>query len=193
MATLGLSRSGGLDLFSQSMTGAPVIRFGLAAMLSLALSTPGRGADTETVEPTQFLMMSDLHFDPMANPKLVDRLSSAEPEEWSDIFESSDNKTPARYGADSNWALLHSALWQTTQTLPSPAFVVLPGDFLAHNFRRQFDTAAADHSDAACLSSPVYWSANLGEAARQGALAYRCAAGHVLLPDYGRCYCSGGG
>ena len=149
MATLGLSRSGGLDLFSQSMTGAPVIRFGLAAMLSLALSTPGRGADTETVEPTQFLMMSDLHFDPMANPKLVDRLSSAEPEEWPDIFESSDNKTPARYGADSNWALLHSALWQTTQTLPSPAFVVLPGDFLAHNFRRQFDTAAADHSDAA--------------------------------------------
>ena len=73
MATLGLSRSGGLDLFSQSMTGAPVIRFGLAAMLSLALSTPGRGADTETVEPTQLLMMSDLHFDPMADPKLVDR------------------------------------------------------------------------------------------------------------------------
>ena len=30
-----------------------------------------------------------------------------------------------------------------------PRFVVLPGDFLAHNFRREFDTAAADHSDAA--------------------------------------------
>jgi hypothetical protein len=69
--------------------------------LSLALSTPGRGADTE-VGSTQFLMMSDLHFDPMADPKLVDRLSFAEPEEWPDIFESSDNKTPARYGADGN-------------------------------------------------------------------------------------------
>ena len=94
-------------------------------------------------------MMSDLHFDPMADPKLVDRLSSAEPKEWPDIFESSDNKTPARYGADSNWALLRSALWQTKQTLPNPAFLVLPGDFLAHNFRRQFDAAAANHSDAA--------------------------------------------
>jgi len=82
-------------------------------------------------------MMSDLHFDPMADPKLVDRLSSAEPEEWQAIFESSDNKTPAQYGADSNWALLHSALRQTKQTLPNPAFVVLPGDFLAHNFRRR--------------------------------------------------------
>jgi sphingomyelin phosphodiesterase acid-like 3 len=85
----------------------------------------------------------------MADPKLVDRLSSAEPKEWPGIFESSDNNTPARYGADSNWALLHSALRQTKQTLPNPAFVVLPGDFLAHNFRREFDTAAADHSDAA--------------------------------------------
>ena len=93
--------------------------------------------------------MSDLHFDPMADPKLVDRLSSAEPEERPGIFESSHNNTPARYGADSNWALLHSALRQTKQTLPNPAFVVLPGDFLAHNFRREFDTAAADHSDAA--------------------------------------------
>jgi hypothetical protein len=127
---LGHSRSSGLALFSQSVTGAPVIRFGLAAMLSLALSTPGRGADPETVGSTQFLMMSDLHFDPMADPKLVDRLSSAEPEEWPGIFESSDNNTPARYGADSNWALLHSALWQTKQTLTNPAFVVLPGDFL---------------------------------------------------------------
>ncbi len=94
-------------------------------------------------------MMSDLHFDPMADPKLVDRLSAVEPEEWRAIFESSENKTPTRYGADSNWALLHSALRQTKQTLPNPAFVVLPGDFLAHNFRREFDTVAADHSDAA--------------------------------------------
>src|SRR5207244_12743148 len=33
--------------------------------------------------------------------------------------------------------------------MPRPAFVPLPGDFLAHNFRREFDAAAADHSDAA--------------------------------------------
>ena len=131
---LAFPGSGDLASFSQSVTHAPIIRFGLAATLTFALCTPGRAADTGTAGPAQFLMMSDLHFDPMADPKLVDRLSSAEPKEWPDIFESSDNKTPARYGADSNWALLRSALWQAKQTLPNPAFVVLPGDFLAHNF-----------------------------------------------------------
>ena len=43
------------------------------------------------------------------------------------------------------------------------------------------------------VSSLAYWSTNLGEAARRGALAYRCADGHMLLPEYGRCYCGGGG
>jgi hypothetical protein len=43
------------------------------------------------------------------------------------------------------------------------------------------------------VSSPIYWSANLGEAAPQAALAYHCADAHALLPEYGRCYCSGGG
>jgi sphingomyelin phosphodiesterase acid-like 3 len=107
----------------------------LAAALLIFPTAPVQGAATEAVGPTQFLMMSDLHFDPMADPKLVDRLSAAEPEEWRAIFESSDNKTPARYGADSNWPLLSSALHQTKVTLPNPGFVILPGDFLAHNFR----------------------------------------------------------
>jgi hypothetical protein len=107
------------------------------------------GPSAEVVVPTRFLMMSDLHFDPMADPKLVDRLSAAGPEEWEAIFETSDSKTAARYGADSNWPLLHSALRQTKETLPNPGFVILPGDFLAHSFRRQFDAATVDHSDAA--------------------------------------------
>src|SRR6516162_2546919 len=104
------------------MTGAPVIRFGLVAMLSLVLSAPGKGADTQGVGPIQFLMMSDLHFNPIADPKLVDQLSSAEPRGWPAIFDTSGDKTLARYGADSNWPLLHSALDQAKQVLPKPAF-----------------------------------------------------------------------
>jgi hypothetical protein len=149
IVTLAFPGSGDLVLFSQSVTGAPVIRFAVAATLLLVFCTSGRGADTERAWSTQFLMMSDLHFDPMADPKLVDRLCAVEPEEWPGILESSDKKAPARYGADSNWVLLHSTLQQTKQILPNPAFVVMPGDLLGHNFRREFDTAAADHSDAA--------------------------------------------
>jgi sphingomyelin phosphodiesterase acid-like 3 len=94
-------------------------------------------------------MISDLHFDPMADPKLVDRLAVADPEEWHAVFESAADTGLARYGKDTNWPLLRSALGQMKEALPEPAFLLVPGDFLAHNFRRGFDASAADHSDAA--------------------------------------------
>ena len=118
-------------------------------MLALAVSLPGQAADSEEVGPVRFLMMSDVHFDPVADRKLVDRLSSLEPEEWPAIFETSADKTVAGYGADSNRVLLNSALQQAKRALPNPAFVILPGDFLPHNFRLRFNAGAADHSDAA--------------------------------------------
>ena len=97
----------------------------------------------------RFLMISDLHFNPMADAKLVDRLAVADFDRWQAILESSPDKSPSGYGQDSNWALLRSALEQIKETMPAPAFVLLPGDFLAHNFRREFDSAAADRSDTA--------------------------------------------
>ena len=94
-------------------------------------------------------MMSDLHFDPMADPKLVNRLAAAEPGQWRAVLESSDDTSLGQYGRDSNWMLLRSALRQMAETLPNPVFVIVSGDFLAHGFRRTFDAAASDHSDAA--------------------------------------------
>jgi hypothetical protein len=93
--------------------------------------------------------MSDLHFDPMADPQLVDRLAASEPSQWRNILDSSGDASLGRYGRDTNWRLLQSALQQMKETLPAPNFVLLSGDFLAHDFRREFDSAAGDHSDAA--------------------------------------------
>jgi sphingomyelin phosphodiesterase acid-like 3 len=45
--------------------------------------------------------------------------------------------------------LLRSVLGQMQQALPGAQFLLLPGDFLAHNFRAAFDAAAKEHSDAA--------------------------------------------
>ena len=129
-------------------TGAPAIGFGMAAFLVCALSPRVWGAEGEAAGAAQFLMISDLHFDPMANPKLVNQLAAADPDRWQAILESSDTDGVSRYGKDSNWPLLRSALGQMKETLPAPVFVLLPGDFLAHNFRREFDAAAADRSDA---------------------------------------------
>ncbi len=93
--------------------------------------------------------MSDLHFDPMADPRLVDQLAAAEPEQWSAVLDGSGDRSLGRYGRDSNWMLLRSALRQMSETLPKPGFVLISGDFLAHGFRPEFDAAAKDHSDAA--------------------------------------------
>jgi sphingomyelin phosphodiesterase acid-like 3 len=140
---------GGSRLVSRRAAGAPVIGFWSAALLACALFLPASGADGAPGGIAQFLMISDLHFDPMADAKLVDQLAAAGLDRWQAILESSPAKSLSRYGKDSNWPLLRSALKQMKETMPAPAFVLSPGDFLAHNFRREFDAAAADHSDAA--------------------------------------------
>jgi sphingomyelin phosphodiesterase acid-like 3 len=133
---------------------ARIIQLALGAMLVFVLSfatgeAKGQATSVAPVAAGQFLMLSDLHFDPMADPRQVDRLSAAEPAEWQTILESSGEAGLGRYGADTNWMLLSSALRQAAETLPHPAFLLLPGDFLAHHFRRAFDAAATAHSDAA--------------------------------------------
>jgi hypothetical protein len=45
-----------------------------------------RGVQLEAAGLGQFLMMSDLHFGSMADPKLVGQPCSGEPKEWPDIF-----------------------------------------------------------------------------------------------------------
>ncbi len=96
----------------------------------------------------QFLLLSDVHFNPMADPHLVDRLAAGSPAEWPAILDASTDKSLGRYGADTNWHL-HSALEQMGTALPHPIFVLIPGDFLAHHFRDQFNAVARDHSDPA--------------------------------------------
>ena len=118
----------------------------LAVILTLALMAAGTAGSTPAA---QFLLLSDIHFNPMADPHLVDRLAAGPPAEWPAILDASADKSLGRYGADTNWRLLHSALEQTGAALPHPTFVLITGDFLAHHFRDQFNAAARDHSDPA--------------------------------------------
>lgn len=97
----------------------------------------------------RFLALSDIHFDPMADPALVDRLNAAPPEAWARIFATSSDKSLGRYGRDTDWPLFASALAAMKKAASRPDFVVMTGDFLAHDFRAAFDRAAKNHSDAA--------------------------------------------
>src|SRR5947207_1500754 len=127
------------------------VAFRCAAAVALVLQLCGTASGQQPTKTIagQVLVMSDLHFDPMADPGLVDQLAAAQPEQWRQVLDGSSDRSLGRYGRDSNWMLLRSALQQMAQTLPKPAFVLISGDFLAHGFRQEFDAAAKDHSDAA--------------------------------------------
>ncbi len=85
-----------------------------------------------------FLMVSDIHFNPMADASLVDALTAAAPAQWETIFNRSKATAFSQYGEDTNWWLLHSSLDAMRTTLPHPAFILIAGDLLAHQFPQTF-------------------------------------------------------
>ncbi len=95
----------------------------------------------------EMVIVSDLHFNPMAKAALVDRLAQAPVARWQALLTEDDSR-PTGYGVDPNWKLLASAL-AAMKAEGKPALVMMTGDFLAHQFRAHFDAAAHDHSDAA--------------------------------------------
>jgi sphingomyelin phosphodiesterase acid-like 3 len=124
-----------------------IVRFILTALAAVLLAVTPLGA-AELPPSGRFLVMSDLHFNPMDDPSLLDRLAAAEPSEWPTILENAHNAALSSYGHDTNWPLFRSTLEAMQRWLPNPVLVMVPGDLLAHNYRNKF-AAASDHSDAA--------------------------------------------
>ncbi len=85
-----------------------------------------------------FLMMSDLHFDPFADPKLVPDLIQHPVEDWEGILDSSQSTGFAPYGKDSNWPLLISALREAKSLGPFD-YALITGDYLVHESRKLFE------------------------------------------------------
>jgi sphingomyelin phosphodiesterase acid-like 3 len=96
-----------------------------------------------------WIVLSDLHFDPFTQPRLVDRLAAAPPDRWRAIFAAGETTAPSGPGSDTNDALLESTLDGAHQAVPDPRIVVIAGDFLAHDFREKFDRTAKAHDDGA--------------------------------------------
>jgi len=81
----------------------------------------------------------------MADPTLVGDLVAADPTQWETILERSKLIRFSQYGEDTNWWLLRSALDQMRVTLPHPAFIMVPGDLLAHEFPQTYATVTHDN------------------------------------------------
>jgi len=81
-----------------------------------------------------FLIVSDLHFNPMADPSLVSALAAADSTKWETVLNRSKPSAFSQYGEDTNWWLLRSSLDAMRTSLPHPAFILVTGDLLAHRF-----------------------------------------------------------
>src|SRR5208337_2044307 len=97
----------------------------VALIASAAAAQPARGVKNK------LLLVSDIHFNPMADATLVSSLEAADPIQWESILQRTSPGSFSPYGQDTNWWLLQSALDQMRKTLPHPAFVMVTGDFRA--------------------------------------------------------------
>ncbi|MFZ0311708.1 MAG: metallophosphoesterase [Candidatus Korobacteraceae bacterium] len=97
-----------------------------------------QAAAASTAGGKTFLIVSDLHFNPMADSSLVAALASSEPTQWEAILARSKSTSFSQYGEDTNWWLLQSSLDQMRATLPHPAFILVTGDLIAHQFPQTY-------------------------------------------------------
>ncbi|MEF3696087.1 metallophosphoesterase [Desulfolutivibrio sp.] len=89
-----------------------------------------------------FLLFSDVHFDPFADPAKVSVLAAAPASAWRGIL--SDAAVCSPYGQDSNDALFQSFLDDMARRAPRPDFLLFPGDLLCHDFWTTYPRLTGD-------------------------------------------------
>ena len=113
-------------------------RFVLIILISFCLpGLPKASADSPPPSAGNALLISDLHFDPLADPSLVKQLIDAPVSDWETIFSSSKQVGCAHAPQDANYPLIKSALSAAAAQM-SFDFVVATGDYLRHDFREAF-------------------------------------------------------
>jgi len=122
----------------------------ISALATLALSLPNDRPGIHPYPGTgMFLLLSDIHFDPFADPAIVQQLG-AKP---TAACQAPASPAVAHYGADTNYPLLKSALDHVAATARDNHFqydyVIVTGDFLAHHFGERYRQCVGGGEDAA--------------------------------------------
>ncbi len=94
----------------------------------------------------EFISTSDIHFNPFYDGNLVLSLMVTDYTKWDSIFKLSSDKDISEDGADANYALFVSALEGMRKTNPKPQYIIVTGDFLAHNFIRKLNNQVPDEN-----------------------------------------------
>jgi sphingomyelin phosphodiesterase acid-like 3 len=104
-------------------------------------------------KPTgRVLLISDIHFDPLADLSILEDLTNNPADQWEGIFAKSKQNQYARAPADTNYPLLKSALCAAKAQGPYD-FVIASGDYLRHNFQERFPAVSKRTSDPAAFAT----------------------------------------
>ncbi len=121
---------------------------------------------TPVVTPSTYTVVaiSDIHFNPLANPALFPQLVAQPASQWQSIFaadQSANPVPPASFGADTNYPSLVLALAALKQNLGSSPVILFSGDMLGHDLSQCFyqlytaSTLPAQLNPAKCPLSPT--------------------------------------
>lgn len=105
---------------------------------------PGSFTANPPGQAGSFLLFSDAHFDPFADPAKVKALAAAPAGEWRAILSDGAKAPFSPYGQDSNNALFQSFLDDMAGAAPRPDFLLYPGDLLCHRFWTQYPKLTGD-------------------------------------------------
>ncbi len=136
----------------------------------------------------QFLVISDIHFNPLANAELTPKLMAADASLWEGIFASASAAPVQKYGEDSGWPLLESLFSGVQNISPRPKLIVVTGDVLPHKFLDKY-AAASHNTDAAGFHTLVkktfaFISLELEKAAGGVPVVYTLGNNDVECGDY---------
>ncbi len=111
----------------------------ISILTTLALSLPNDHPALQPYPGTgMFLMLSDIHFDPYTDPAIMEALGS----KLGEGCQPSGSGSFSKFGSDTNYPLLKSTLDNVVATARENHFhydyVIVTGDFLAHNFDARY-------------------------------------------------------
>ena len=121
----------------------------ISVLTTLALGLPN---DPPALQPYpgtgMFLMLSDIHFDPYADPAIMDQLG-AKP---LPVCQAPASQSFSSFGSDTNYPLLKSTLDQVAATAVQNHihydYVIVTGDFLAHDFDTRYRHCVGSEKEA---------------------------------------------
>lgn len=143
------------DFLRFAASGAALLAAGVPAWAAGEASREacpgGDPASYTAARAGMFLLFSDVHFDPFADPGLVKSLAAAQASEWRGILAGS-RRAYSPYGRDSNDALFQSFLDDMARRAPKPDFLLFPGDLLCHGFWTLYPKLTGDSSPSGLLA-----------------------------------------